>query len=178
MIAERLKSDDDGAGRTKLAGAASEASLRSMRLRAAQVRRTLVALLRHFGINDGEILDRRMKSADGNWLLKLHRRLFEEVIPPAFSRVYRTMDEVQLRAVAPADAALVDAYTATGFEQLRKRGLIPQLMANGAAQLLLHPLTHGISFGIPNGQARCLLSISSARSPSSCHHQLTNPPAP
>ena len=163
LIAEKL--DDASAGRTKLAGAASQASLRSMRLRAAQVRRTLVALLRHFGIDDGEILDRRMKSVDGNWLFKLHRRLFEEVIPPAFSRVYRTMDEVQLRAVAPADAALVDAYTATGFEQLRKRGLIPQLMANGAAQLLLHPLTHGISFGIPNGQARPLSTTSASLRP-------------
>ena len=67
LMAERLQTT-----------ATSGAAQRSMRLRAAQVRRTLLALLKVHGL-DGGLLDRHTTAADGNWLEALHQRLYASI---------------------------------------------------------------------------------------------------
>ena len=152
LLTERVRGANQ---RTAVAGAATDASRRAMRMRAKQVRRVIQALLRAFSF-DTKLLERRMRRDDGNWLEALHRKLYDSV-PAAFSRIYRTLDEGALRRLpaSAAEAALVDRFSAGehSFLPLRKRGLIASIMGEFGVNLLLHPLTHGVSFAVPSEEA-------------------------
>lgn len=156
QMTERLRKNG---GRTQVAGAATAADARSMRLRAEQVYRVLSALMRAGGF-DPKLLRRKLRASDGNWLLRLHTWLYDEAMPPAMSRLYRTLD---VRALTKSellreDASLVQRYAGGGFEAMRERGLIAKLMAGAGAQLLLHPLTHGVGFAVPSDAALDLIA--------------------
>lgn len=155
LMTERLHGEQQ---RTRVAGAVSTASVRSMRLRAQQVRRTLTALAGHLGF-DPTLFERRTTKADGNWLLRLHGALYDAA-PSCFTRVYRTLDQAVLRRLpaSASEAELVDRHADGGFAPLRSRGLIPAFMTDAGAQLLLHPLTHGTSFAVPSEEALQLVA--------------------
>ena len=145
LLTERVRGANQ---RTAVAGAATDASRRAMRMRAKQVRRVIQALLRALSF-DTKLLERRMRRDDGNWLEAGNCTIRSR--PPS---VVPTAPSMRARCAAcrrprrgGARRPLLRRWQALAVR------LIASIMGEFGVNLLLHPLTHGVSFAVPSEEA-------------------------